>query len=96
MQRLIQKQIDAIRKRDGREMSLLEDCAREMKMSQDEVIREVLISTDGKIDYRKKLNAEGIENWLQRALNNARRRNEYNRRSLNDRPLPWNYYSGEW
>jgi len=73
--------------------ALLYECVMEMGMSADAVIRQVLISADGLIDYRTKLNSEGVNNWLRQALNNTRRRKA---RMPSAGPLPLNYYAGEW
>ena len=74
-------------------MNLLAECAKEMGVTEDVVVRRVLISADGRIDYRKKLNAEGVRFWLQQALNNERRRKAY---EPSAGELPLNYYTGEW
>lgn len=72
---------------------LLAECAQEMGITEDAVVRRVLISVDGRIDYRKKLSPEGVDRWLRKALNSALRRKEFVPSSS---PLPLNYYEGEW
>jgi len=79
-------------KRDTVE-SLLRECSAEMGMTTDEVISQVLISANGKIDYRKVLNEQGQMKWLQDALNGAIRRNTF---VPSRSPVPLNFFSGDW
>ena len=71
----------------------LSDCARAMGVTEEKVVEDVLMSADGTIDYRTRLSEAGILDWLCSARNRAAQRKT---RQPASKPLPWNFYSGEW